>query len=133
MKKILSILCVLLTLCMIFASCTPTQQGGTPEPATEQPTEEPTEQPTEEPTEDPSVQEPANPFAPTRADLDEHDYNAVRSFLEIADENGVKNGEKLSAENGLVYDPDDPGTWSEYKEYNPNPSDDTRFLSENFS
>ena len=144
MKKIISILCVLFSLCMIFAACTPTQNEGTPGPATEQPTEQPAEQPTEQPTEqaeqpteqpteDPSVQEPANPFAPTRADLDEHDYNAVRSFLEIADENGVKNGEKLSAENGLVYDPDDPGTWSEYKEYNPYPSDDIRFDSSNFS
>ena len=145
MKKIISILCVLFSLCMIFAACTPTQNEGTPGPATEQPTEQPTEepteqptekpteQPTEQPTEDPSVQEPVNPFAPTRADLDEHDYNAVRSFLEIEDENGVKNGEKLSAENGLVYDPDDPGTWSEYKEYNPNPSNDIRFKGSNFS
>ncbi len=36
-----------------------------------------------------------------------HDYNKCVQFLEQTDENGVKNGEKLS-EN---YDPNDPGTW----------------------
>ena len=59
-------------------------------------------EPTTEPSEEPSPTEPAKIYAPTREDLDEHDYNAVRSFLEIKDENGVKNGEKLAAINGLV-------------------------------
>lgn len=36
-----------------------------------------------------------------------HDYLKLRAFLELADENGVKNGQKLSAS----YDPDDPATW----------------------
>ena len=146
MKRIVSFLCVLMSLCMIFAACTPKDGEVTPEPATEQPTEQaeqpteepeqPTDEPTEDPTEDPSMQEPANPYAPTRADLDEHDYNAVRSFLEIADENGVKNGEKLSAKYGLVYNPDDPGTWSEYVEVScyalGDDYDDIRFQSNNF-
>ena len=38
----------------------------------------------------------------------EHDYLAVASFLEIEDENGVKNGTKLSPN----YDGSDPTTWS---------------------
>lgn len=38
----------------------------------------------------------------------EHDYNKVAAFLEIEDESGVKNGEKL---NGSDYDPNDPETW----------------------
>ena len=80
MKRIVSFLCVLMSLCMIFAACTPKDGEVTPEPATEQPTEQaeqpteepeqPTDEPTEDPTEDPSMQEPANPYAPTRADLD---------------------------------------------------------------
>ena len=37
----------------------------------------------------------------------EHDYTAVASFLEIADESGVKNGEKI----GNGYDANDPATW----------------------
>lgn len=37
----------------------------------------------------------------------EHDYSAVASFLEIADESGVKNGEKL----GNGYHANDPSTW----------------------
>ena len=39
--------------------------------------------------------------------LDEHDLNAVRTFLEIKDENGVRNGEKMNE----WYSPDDPTTW----------------------
>ena len=36
-----------------------------------------------------------------------HDYNKCVEFLEQTDENGVKNGEKLSDN----YDPNDPATW----------------------
>lgn len=36
-----------------------------------------------------------------------HDYNKCVQFLEQTDENGVKNGEKLSED----YDPNDPETW----------------------
>lgn len=39
----------------------------------------------------------------------DHDYQKMVSFFEQTDENGVRNGEKLS-EN---YDPTDPGTWWE--------------------
>lgn len=38
----------------------------------------------------------------------QNDYLKVRAFLETADENGVKNGEMLTAD----YDPDNPETWS---------------------
>jgi len=37
----------------------------------------------------------------------EHDYIAVASFLEIEDESGIKNGEKI----GSGYDANDPATW----------------------
>lgn len=39
----------------------------------------------------------------------DHDYQKMVAFFEQTDENGVRNGEKLS-EN---YDPTDPGTWWE--------------------
>lgn len=38
---------------------------------------------------------------------DEHDYQKLRTFLDFADANGVKNGEKLSSS----YDALDPETW----------------------
>ena len=41
------------------------------------------------------------------AGYNEHDYNKCAAFLEQTDENGVKNGEKLSSS----YDPNDTGTW----------------------
>ena len=43
---------------------------------------------------------------------DEHDYQAVLAFLEIEDENGVKNGEKLCERLGTEYDPENPAAWS---------------------
>ena len=43
----------------------------------------------------------------------EHDYNKLIAFLEITDENGIKNGEKLSA----GYNPDDPETWGDAFEW----------------
>ncbi|MBO4879177.1 MAG: hypothetical protein J5544_02855 [Clostridia bacterium] len=42
-----------------------------------------------------------------------NDYNKAAAFLEQADENGVKNGEKLSES----YDPNDPETWGEYEDW----------------
>ncbi len=46
-------------------------------------------------------------------EYDENDVTKLRAFLETEDENGVKNGEKLSSN----YDPDDPSTWSELRVY----------------
>ena len=43
----------------------------------------------------------------------EHDYNKCAAFLEQADENGVKNGEKLFD----IYDPSDPSTWGDFEEW----------------
>lgn len=40
-----------------------------------------------------------------------HDYTKCVEFLEQTDENGIKNGEKLSES----YDPNDPGTWGTYE------------------
>lgn len=42
----------------------------------------------------------------------EYDVAKLREFLEIEDENGVKNGEKIAKFDGRNYDPDDPSTWS---------------------
>lgn len=74
---------------------------------TEAPTEVPTEAPTEAPTEVPTQGPSPGVSCPPVSELNEHDYNAVRSFLEIKDENGVRNGEKMNE----YYDPDDPTTW----------------------
>ena len=40
----------------------------------------------------------------------DHDYQKMVAFFEQTDENGVRNGEKLSED----YDPTDPETWWEY-------------------
>ncbi|MBQ2110929.1 MAG: hypothetical protein II191_04200 [Clostridia bacterium] len=80
-----------------FAGCKSPEGPGADVPdvkVTTAPMEEPTEDPTEQPTKEPF------PY-------DEHDYTALRDFFEAADENGVRNGEKLFAD----YDPEDPGTW----------------------
>lgn len=45
-------------------------------------------------------------------DYNEYDVAKLREFLEIEDENGVKNGEKIVRIEGDYYDPDDPSTWS---------------------
>ena len=51
---------------------------------------------------------PATRYA-TPDGYNDHDYQKMVAFFEQTDENGVRNGEKLS-EN---YDPTDPGTWWE--------------------
>ena len=52
--------------------------------------------------------------APDLEDYNPHDYQKLTAFLEIADENGVKNGEKLSGLVGAEYDVNDPSTWGEW-------------------
>ncbi len=42
-----------------------------------------------------------------------NDYNRLRAFLELTDENGVKNGVKCCDD----YDPDDPATWGREGRY----------------
>ena len=44
--------------------------------------------------------------------FDEYDVAKLRSFLEIEDANGVKNGEKINGFSDIPYDPDDPATWA---------------------
>ena len=44
---------------------------------------------------------------PTPDGYNDNDYQKLVTFLELVDENGVKNGEKLSES----YDPQDPATW----------------------
>lgn len=140
MKKALSLILTVFFALSLAACANGTE--GTPDP-TGSPTEEPTEAPTDMPTEEPSAIPEESPtqkaalsaFSPKKSDLDEHDFNAVRSFLEQKDWYGIKNGEKLAALNNLVYDPDDPGTWSAYywrgTTY-PEVEADIRFKSPNF-
>ena len=94
-KIITSVLAAAAALLLFFGLLTVLHIGGKSpiDPANSR-TDEPTAEPTEGPTE--------KPFT-----YDEHDCAALRSFFEAADENGVRNGEKLFAQ----YDPDDPGSW----------------------
>ena len=55
--------------------------------------------------------------------LDEHDLNAVRTFLEIKDKDGVRNGIKMNE----WYSPDDPTTWF----YTPVSNED-RYMEEGY-
>ena len=54
-----------------------------------------------------STEPTPTPEQPTPDGYNDNDYQKLVTFLELVDENGVKNGEKLS-EN---YDPQDPATW----------------------
>lgn len=47
----------------------------------------------------------------TNDTYNEYDVAKLRAFLEIEDENGVKNGEKVNRFSDVAYDPDDPSTW----------------------
>ena len=98
MKKRYLFPCIMLVVCMIFTACaTPSQNidNSTP-PATEQPTTAPDTEAPESSTPEPNAM------------LDEIDCERVLNFLEIEDENGVKNGEKINSE----YSPLDHSTWN---------------------
>ncbi|MBR3460573.1 MAG: hypothetical protein IKH21_07290 [Clostridia bacterium] len=47
---------------------------------------------------------------PTPEGYNDHDYQKLVAFLEQTDEEGMKNGERLSED----YDPNDPETWGSY-------------------
>ena len=53
---------------------------------------------------------------PTPEGYNDHEYQKLVTFLEIEDEDGVKNGEKLCEALGTEYDPEDPAAWG-YAEY----------------
>ncbi len=110
-KRLFSaLLALILAMAIAGAACAkPGNQElhGTPESSTMEPTATPTEVPTQTPKPTPEPTPPFTALVPENTELDEHDFNAVRSFLEIKDENGVRNGEKLN----YWYDPDDPATW----------------------
>ncbi|MBR3459164.1 MAG: leucine-rich repeat domain-containing protein, partial [Clostridia bacterium] len=50
---------------------------------------------------------------PTPEGYNDHDYQKLVAFLEQTDDEGVKNGEKLSNN----YDPNDPATWGTYRDF----------------
>ena len=102
MKRYLAIVLAVLLL-LSFAACNtneppapaaePTEEAAAP---TQGPTEAPTEAPSENPTEIP------DDFA-----FNGEDAEKLRNFFEIADDEGVKNGQKLFPE----YDPEKPASW----------------------
>lgn len=107
MKRIVSLLLALMMSVSLMTACVGTSQDEvTPAPQTEAPTgvitEAPTEAPTEVPTEEPTAE-------PTLDDYREDEIRSLIDFLEQEDENGVRNGEKLS-EN---YNSNNPETWGD--------------------
>ena len=132
MKKTMKMIVSLVLAVMLLALMGCRDETETPKPeatqdanasqtptATEQPTE--TEQPTQSVTFKPG-QPYVSKMGPFRSNdteftakdrdyylsrINEHDFNAVRTFLELRDENGVRNGDKMNE----WYSPDDPTTW----------------------
>lgn len=115
-KPLFRFACIVLAAAMLFAfaGCTPDKPVETDKPTadpgvmntdTEAPASDAPD--SEEPTTKPTAEPPFRAEVPEGAELNVHDYNAVRSFLEIRDENGNTNGSKLNE----WYDPDDPATW----------------------
>ncbi len=111
-----ALLALILAMAIAGAACA--KQGnqelhGTPETSTTEPTSIPTEEPTQtpkptpKPTPEPTPTPPYTAPVPENTEHNKHDFNAIRSFLELKDENGARNGEKLN----YWYDPDDPATW----------------------
>ena len=107
MKKTMKIVVSLVLAVMLLALMGCRNETETPKPeatqdahASQKPTE--TEQPTQ-------TEQSTHTAKPETTDIptDIHDRNAIRTFLEIKDENGVRNGEKMNER----YSPDDPNTW----------------------
>lgn len=107
MKKTMKIVVSLVLAVMLLALMGCRNETETPKPeatqdahASQKPTE--TEQPTQ-------TEQSTHTGKPETTDIptDIHDRNAIRTFLEIKDENGVRNGEKMNER----YSPDDPNTW----------------------
>ena len=136
MKKTMKMIVSLVLAVMFLALLGCRNETVTPKPETTQdahvsqkPTE--TEQPTEapQPTQTPQLLHAVRPGQPhfaiinrksshgntmSKEDrehylplLDKHDLNAVRTFLELKDSDGVRNGYKMNE----WYSPDDPTTW----------------------
>ena len=97
MKKPYLFPCIMLVVCMIFTACaTPSQNIDNSTPPT-----------TEQTTTESDTEAPENSTPEPNAELNETDCRLVLAFLEIEDENGVKNGEKINP----GYNPLDYNTW----------------------
>ena len=97
MKKRYLFPCIMLVVCMIFTACaTPSQNIDNSTPPT-----------TEQTTTESDTEAPENSTPEPNAELNETDCRLVLAFLEIEDENGVKNGEKINP----AYNPLDYNTW----------------------
>ncbi len=59
------------------------------------------------------IENTAEPCWTVPSGYNQHDYNKVAAFLELRDENGVRNGEKC----GTNYNPSDPTTWGRTGSY----------------
>ena len=104
-KPLFRFACIVLAAAMLFAfaGCTPDKPVETDKPTadpgvmntdTEAPASDAPD--SEEPTTKPTAEPPFRAEVPEGAELNVHDYNAVRSFLEIRDENENTNGSKLN-------------------------------------
>ena len=108
MKKIAFTLLSGALAALMLTGCTPRHEAAngskvtaSPAPSeklTEVPTETPTEEPTEAPTDEP---------IPKTIPYDRGEYDTLLAFFELADENGVKNGEKCFKD----YDPTKVNFW----------------------
>ena len=97
MKKRYLFPCVMLIICMMLTACTtPSQNIDNSTPPT-----------TEQTTTESDTEAPENSTPEPNAELNETDCRLVLAFLEIEDENGVKNGEKINP----GYNPLDYNTW----------------------
>ena len=97
MKKRYLLPCIMLIICMMLTACTtPSQNIDNSTPPT-----------TEQTTTESDTEAPENSTPEPNAELNETDCRLVLAFLEIEDENGVKNGEKINP----GYNPLDYNTW----------------------
>ena len=97
MKKRYLFPCIMLVVCMMLTACTtPSQNIDNSTPPT-----------TEQTTTESDTEAPENSTPEPNAELNETDCRLVLAFLEIEDENGVKNGEKINP----GYNPLDYNTW----------------------
>ena len=97
MKKRYLFPCIMLIICMMLTACTtPSQNIDNSTPPT-----------TEQTTTESDTEAPENSTPEPNAELNETDCRLVLAFLEIEDENGVKNGEKINP----GYNPLDYNTW----------------------
>ena len=116
MKKYLAII-LAAALLLSLAACTQGEKPATGTPTDEPASEAPTEASSAEPTPEPAETEAQTPEPTTQPDpldaYEKNDYESLRAFFELTDEEGITNGSKLFPN----YDPADPTTWIDEDPY----------------